>query len=143
MAVWNVNFGSSLVSSKAQSIYMSDSAQNNFAANNAAGFSSEYAKILAEKISKVETEMQKAQDSLARQQQNSGEQTPTEIETVKKLMPDGTIRIITYEDGKFASEIKKRPHLLAVPDYSAPPTPSGETATKLEPQLSVMELFML
>ena len=145
MGVWNINAATNLISSMAQSTVITDSnSANNIAAGNVVGESSGYAKILAEKIAEVDSDMNK-QNNSASQQDNaatSGERSMTNIETLRKIMPDGSIRIITYENGEMVEEMKIRTHPVAVPDYSAPPTPDGEPALKSEQRLSLAALLM-
>lgn len=145
MGVWNINAATNLISSMAQSTVITDSnSANNIAAGNVVGESSGYAKILAEKIAEVDSDMNK-QNNSASQQDNaatSGEKSMTNIETLRKIMPDGSIRIITYENGEMVEEMKIRTHPVAVPDYSAPPTPDGEPALKSEQRLSLAALLM-
>ena len=146
MGVWNINAATNLISSMAQSTVITDSnSANNIAAGNVVGESSDYAKILAEKIAEVDSNMNNKQNNSASQQDNaatSGEKSVTNIETLRKIMPDGSIRIITYENGEMVNELKIRTHPVAVPDYSAPPTPDGEPALKSEQRLSLAALLM-
>ena len=65
------------------------------------------------------------------------------IETVRRFRPDGSIMVTTYKDGKIDSTTKIKPHLVAVPNYDAPPTPEGNPEIKMEPKLSLAQLLML
>lgn len=144
MSVWNINYGSDLVASMAQLNFQTDSNSNNSTVANTAQVSSDYAKILAEKISQVEVAMQEAKDNAKKQQNFSdGSTSAKSIETIKRFLPDGSMMITTYEDGKVSSQIKKRPHLVPVADYSAPPSPSGEVAIKMQQQFSLADLLMM
>ena len=144
MGVWNVNYGTDLIASMSQLNFQTDS-NNNSALTNAAEISSEYAKILSEKISEVEAAMDEARENAEQQQQNfsSSSNSAKSIETVKRFMPDGSIMITTYEDGEISSQIKKRPHLVPMPDYSAPPDASGNVSTKMVQQFSAADLLMM
>lgn len=144
LGVWNVNYGTDLIASMAQLNFQTDS-NNNSAVTNVAEISSEYAKILAEKISEVETAMKEAQENAEQQQQNFSESSTTakSVETIKRFMPDGSIMITTYEDGEISSQIKKRPHLVPTPDFSAPPDASGNVAVKMEQHFSAADLLMM
>ena len=104
--------------------------------NSAAATTSDYAKILSEKIEEVEQNFEDAKKSL----QNS----VTATETVKRFMPDGSIMITTYNGSSVVQQIKLRPHLVPVNDYSAPPTPSGQPATKFvaKQNLDLLSLLM-
>ena len=64
------------------------------------------------------------------------------IETLRRIMPDGTLRIVTYKDGQMTDEMRIKPHLVVTPDYSAPPTPEGQTALQEEQRLSLAQLLM-
>ena len=148
MGVWNINAATDLIASMAQSTVITDSnAINNLAADNVAGESSDYAKILAEKIAEVDSQMNNAQDNSANNynsEQNapSSDNSMTMIETLRRIMPDGSLRIITYTDGQVTDELRIKPHLVVKPDYSAPPTPDGEMALKDEKRLSLAALLM-
>ena len=116
---------------------------------------SEYAKILAEKIAGARTEMEhmdelRAQlDEIAELHEeltgNRSDSSPSkETSVIKKFRPDGSILFLTVQDGEIVQIQKKKPHLVAVADPSAPLTISGRVATKLEarPQLDLAALLM-
>lgn len=137
MSVWNINYGTDLISSKAQSVYKNDSGN---IAQSAEKVSSSYAQILEERISEVDQQFEDMRENLENQQQaNAMKSTYTK----KRFMPDGSLMITTYEDGKITSQIKKLPHLVATPDYSAPPTADGKPAMKMESQLNLLDLLMM
>ncbi len=138
LGVWNVNYGTDLVSSMSQSNFTTDTNNNSVAADSAK-VSSDYSQILSEKISEIDEQFENMKKNFESQHKNSAKS----IETIKRFMPDGSIMITTYEDGKISSRIKKRPHLVPTPDYSAPPTASGEPAIKMQQQLSVADLLMM
>ncbi|MBR5913893.1 MAG: hypothetical protein IKZ58_05990 [Selenomonadaceae bacterium] len=146
MGVWDINAATNLISSMAQSTLITDTnTANNIAAGNVVNDSSDYAKILAEKIAEVDSNMNNQQNNSTSQQENfssSSEKAVSNIETLRKIMPDGSIRIVTYKDGEIDSEVKIRTHLVMTPDYSAPPTPEGEPALKAEQRLSLAALLM-
>lgn len=146
MGVWNINAATNLISSMAQSTLITDTnSANNIAAANVVNDSSDYAKILAEKIAEVDSNMNNQQNNSTSHQENfssSSEKSVSNIETLRKMMPDGSIRIVTYKDGEIDSEVKLRTHLVMTPDYSAPPTPEGEPALKAEQRLSLAALLM-
>lgn len=144
MGVWNINYGTDLISSVSQSTVQTDSNNNNSVAQNVANVSSDYAKILAERISEIDSQFEDMQENFKNQQQNFNQgNSAKSVETIKRFMPDGSLMITTYEDGKITSRIKKRPHLVPVPDYSKPPTATGETAIKMQPQLNLLDLLMM
>ena len=119
---------------------------------------SEYSKILAAKMSNAKADiraMEAVQNQLdeirdlqeeltgtvkvdedsgnANRDEDSGTWTPHTIETVKRYLPDGTIMLTTYTDGKISDRVKLKPHMIVVPDYTAPPKPDGSVATELKP----------
>lgn len=121
------------------------------------GIASEYSQILAEKIANVKTDVEKMNatqeklDEIADLQEEltgevkidedsgnanrkdfNGTTTSKSVETIKRFMPDGSILVTTYENGTITEQIKKKPHLQVVADYSAPPNPDGTVATKTE-----------
>lgn len=55
-------------------------------------------------------------------------------ETVRRILPDGSILISEYEDGKLVGRDRQKPHLKAVPDESAPPPPLAPDGTVLTTQ---------
>lgn len=143
MGLWDINTASADLIKTASNLNSKNN--NRFAASNSAGFSSDYAKILSQQITKLEQDAQAASEDISSQAQDSlSASTEMEvIETVKRFRPDGSIMITTYKDGKIDSTTKIKPHLVPMPDYTAPPTPEGQTDVKLVPHLSVAELLML
>ena len=145
MSVKNLNYETDLIAGAAQSNFLY---QNNSAVQNAENVSSQYAKILAEKISEVESEFEETKENLSNQNQNSnsGENSSSSasVETIKRFMPDGSVMITTYDGSSIVNQIKLRPHLVPVADYSAPPDPSGEPAIKFEAKqnLDLLSLLM-
>lgn len=112
-----------------------------FSVSNSSGFSSAYAKILAEKLAQVDDEMNAAAES--QNQILNSETSQKTVEVIKRFKPDGSIMITTYKDGKIADIMKIKPHMVPVPDFSAPKTPEGDTAIKMVPRLSLTELLMM
>ena len=151
MGIWNIDATTDLISSMAQSTFITDTnAANNLAAGNVAD-SSEYSRILAEKIAEVDSEMNNTQNNTANQQENassgsagsSGDDKSTPaIETLRRIMPDGSLKIVTYEDGKIVSQLKIRPQLVMTPNYSLPPDPTGDLQLKPEQKLSLAAMLM-
>ncbi len=117
---------------------------------------SEYSKILAEKISNVKTDIRKMEEvreqldeirdmheeltGEVKADEDSGNANREDgisivcVEKVKRFMPDGSILITTYEDGKIKEQIRKKPHMIEVPNYFAPPKEDGSPETKWEPR---------
>lgn len=144
MSVWNINYTSDLIASMSQLTSMTD--PNSIAETmKVTGDSSDYAKILAEKISAVDAEMENTNNNLENQQQAASDsgKSSSVTETIKRFMPDGSIMVTTYDGGSIVQQMKIRPHLVPVPDYSAPPTPSGEPAMKLEARQNLDLLSLL
>ena len=139
MSAWNVNFGTDLISSKAQSVYQNGS-ENNSAAQSSVKVSSDYQKILAERITEVNQQFEEMRENLENQQQSKA---MSSTYTKKRFMPDGSMMITTYEDGEIKSQIKKKPHLVPMPDYSAPLTADGKPAIKMESQFNLLDLLMM
>ena len=154
MGIWEVNNISAAVKSKSY---------NSVSTNNVA---SEYSKILAEKIANVKADVQAMQavqeqlDEITDLQEeltgeikideDSGNANRTdnavtetvEIETVKRFMPDGSIMVTTYENGKVTEQVRHKPHMMVIPDYTAPPKPDGSPSTELKPYQN-LDLEML
>ena len=146
MELWEVTNTASVTVSK----YLSKSS----AADNLV---SEYSKILDEKISNIKDDVQQmeiVQEKLdeinsmheeltgeVKVDEDSGNANRNEdfvskmlsIETVKRFMPDGSIMVTTYEGGKITEQVRHKPHMSVVPDYTAPPKPDGSPETELKP----------
>ena len=127
---------------------------------------SEYSKILAEKIANIKTdvrameavkeqldeiselheeltgEVKVNEDSGNANRDEGNTSTITCVEKIKRFLPDGSVMITTYEDGKLTDRLTLKPHMTVVPDYTAPPEPDGSVATELKPTRS-LELQML
>ena len=137
-----------------------------YKANSSKSVASEYSKILAAKISNVKADVQ-AMEAIQEQlneirdlqeeltgevklDEDSGNANRTdnavtetvEIETVKRFMPDGSIMVTTYENGKVTEQVRHKPHMMVVPDYTAPPKPDGSPSTELKPYQN-LDLEML
>ncbi len=95
------------------------------AASSFTGANSEYAKLLRKTLARA-----------------TGDDS-TQISTVKRFKPDGSIQITTYEDGDIVSQTKIRPHMVPTPDLSAPPKPDGSPQIKFEPRFNLLELLMI
>ena len=130
------------------------------------GVASEYSKILAEKMSNVKRDVQqmeiiqeqldeisdmheeltgevKIDEDSGNANRDSGSVSKTvEVETIKRFMPDGSIMVTTYENGKVTEQVRHKPHMMVVPDYTAPLNPDGSPATELKPYQN-LDLEML
>ena len=93
-------------------------------ADKTAGANSEYARLLRKTLAQAA-------------------KAPTDITTVKRFKPDGSVQITTYEDGNIVSQTKIKPHLVPTPDLSAPPKPDGSPQIKMEPHFNLLELLMI
>lgn len=141
MSAWNITASPDLIQAMAK-ISENSNSKNSFAANNSAGFSSDYAKILSQKLAQVDQEFEDSVQNLSEQDLTAVNNMPV-IETIKRFRPDGSITITTYKDGKIDSSTKIKPHLVPVPDFSAPPTPEGDTDIKFVQRFTLAELLML
>lgn len=141
MSAWNITASTDLIKAMAKLSETSNN-KNSFAVNNSAGFSSDYAKILSQELAQVDQEFKDSVQNVSEQDLTVANTMPV-IETVTRFRPDGSVTITTYKDGKIDSTTKIKPHLVPVPDYSAPPTPEGETDIKYVQRFSLAELLML
>ena len=131
------------------------------------GVVSEYAKVLAEKMSNVKSDVQemeivreqldeisdmhaeltgkaKVDEDSGNANRESGTSTNFVcVEKVKKFLPDGSVMITTYEDGKIADRVKMKPHMISVADYSVPPKADGSPQTTLKPTQNFFLEFMM
>lgn len=134
--------------------------------NSKSNVASEYSQILAEKISNIKADVQAMEavreqldeisdlheeltgevkideDSGNANRDSSSSTTIIEQETIKRFLPDGSIMVTTYEGSRIVEQVKHKPHMMVVPDYTAPPKPDGSPATELKPTHS-LELEML
>ena len=103
---------------------------------------SDYSKILDEKISNIKADIEKMEETqeqldeiseLQEELTNGASTKIVETETIKRFMPDGSIMVTTYEGGKIVEQVRHKPHMTVVADYTAPPKPDGTPATKLKP----------
>lgn len=156
MEIWEItNSAATLSKSASHSSYKSGSS-----------IVSEYSQILAAKISSVREDVQAMQavreklDEICELQEeitgdvkvdeDSGNANRDDdsapiikpTETIRRFLPDGTISITTYQGSKIVEQVRHKPHMVSVPDYTAPPNPDGTTATKLEARQS-LDLAML
>ena len=75
----------------------------------------------------------------------TGRVAATETETIRRFMPDGSILMLTYENGKVVDEYRKKPQLVEKPDLSRPAKiVNGEEKpqTKLVPRLRLFDDMM-
>lgn len=130
---------------------------------------SEYSKILAAKLSNVKADVQAmaaVQEQLddirnmheelthtvkvdedsgnANRDDDSATAQIIMTEKVRRFLPDGSIMVTTYEDGRITERVKLKPHMIVVPDYTAPPKADGSVATQLKPtNVFRQELMMM
>ena len=118
---------------------------------NAKGVASEYSKILAEKMSTAKADLEQMEavqeqldeiSELHEELTGNASTQMVEVETIKRFMPDGSIMVTTYEDGKITEQVRHKPPMMVVPDYTKPPMPDGSPATELKPYQN-FDLMML
>ena len=115
----------------------------------------DYAKILAEKIASAKDDMEqmsKTQEELDKnaelQEELTGKSKDQDgnvhlaTETIKKIMPDGSIVFLKIKGGEIIEQFTKKPHYVAVADPSAPKTASGHIAIKMQMKQK-LDLFSL
>ena len=76
---------------------------------------------------------------------STGQKSITDTEIIRKYMPDGTILVLTYQDGKVTDQHRIKPMLTEKPDYSRPPIVKNgeeEYQTKLVPKRNLFENIM-
>ena len=100
-----------------------------------------------ELMNKVQSEIDfnnKLHEELTGKNPSNDDSNEETVKTIKRFMPDGSIMFVTLKDGEVVDMHKKKPHLVAVADPSAPKTPSGQTAVtlKVKPQLDLFSLLM-
>ena len=148
MELWQITSANSLKNISSSSSTTRDKSVNSV--------KSDYAKILAEKLATakdVMEQMNKIQEQLdlnhklheeltgKDQDGNTALSSLESTETVKRIMPDGSIRFLKIQDGQIVEQFVKKPHLIAVADPTAPPTPSGNTAVTMKPHEDLFSLL--
>ena len=97
-------------------------------------------KDLEENGSALFADEKKAEDS------SSGKHDMPDTEIIRKYMPDGSILILTYQDGKITDQRRTKPMLTEKEDLSRPPVIKGsgemEYQTKLVPKRNLFENIM-
>ncbi len=159
MEIWEVT--------KTAAVVKKNSAQPTYKLPNAKGVVSEYSKILAEKMSNVKrdvremeivreqldeiSEMHTALTGEVKVDEDSGNANREAgssaniicVEKIRKFLPDGSVMITTYEDGKITDRVKMKPHMISVADYSKPPKVDGSPETILKPTQNFFLEFMM
>ena len=74
-----------------------------------------------------------------REEIKSLEQDRKITEVIRRIMPDGSIMITEYNDGKIVSRYRKKPHMIAVPDENAPIKLSADGTPLLSLQPMVLK----
>ena len=80
--------------------------------------------------------------ALEKSEELAGAAKMTELETFRKHMPDGSIMLLTYENGKLVETEKRKPHLVAKADYSRPAkivNDMEKPQIKLVPRMNLLE----
>lgn len=90
-----------------------------------------FKELIVDKLSSIEETTQQMQELRSQLQALKNDQKITEI--IRRLMPDGSIMITEYSDGKIVSRYRKKPHMIAVPDETVP-AKLAEDGTKLMSQ---------
>ena len=141
MSAWNITASADLIQAM---VNLSNNSSYNSSVSNSTN-SSSYAEILSQQIAQLEQDAQSESENLSSQTQDdtSTSNSMAVIETIKRFRPDGSIMITTYKDGKIDSTTHIKPHLVPVPDFSAPPTPDGQPAIKMVQRFTLAELLMM
>ena len=77
-----------------------------------------FRELLLEKLDSIQDTTKKM--TALREEVKSLEQDRKITEVIRRIMPDGSIMITEYNDGKIVSRYRKKPHMIAVPDENAP-----------------------
>ena len=138
---------------------MTQALQSKSAASTSDSAKSEYAKILAEKIASARDDMERMseiQEELDKNRElheeltgtvkdeDSGNSSHVTTETIKRIMPDGSILFMKVQGNEVIEQFKKKPHFIAVADPSAPQSESGHIAVtmKMKPHLDLFDLLI-
>ena len=150
MELWQIN---TMASNKE----MTKALQSKSAAFTSDSAKSEYAKILAEKIANARNDMERMseiQEELDKNRElheeltgtvkddDSGSSPHVTTDTIKRIMPDGSILFMKVQGNEIIEQFKKKPHFVAVADPSAPQSESGHIAVTMK-MTSHLDLFDL
>jgi len=124
--------------------------------NSSNSIKSDYAKILAGKIASAREDMEqmskiqeeidenkKLQEELTGKikEEDSKNSSYESTETIKRFMPDGSIMFMKIKGGEVVEIFEKKPHLVAVPDPSAPQTASGNEKITMKAHIDLFSLL--
>ena len=111
-----------------------------------------YAEILAGKLASVKDDLERMEkerediediDTLRRDAEERGTLRPTAEtpETIRRVMGDGTILVMTTENGKIVDQYRKKPRLVPVSNAAAPPDAPTSEKVKMEPAQNLLDFL--
>ena len=82
-------------------------------------------------------------DTLRRDAEERGTLRPAAEtpETIRRVMGDGTILVMTTENGKIVDQYRKKPRLVPVSNAAAPPDAPTSEKVKMEPAQNLLDLL--
>ena len=111
-----------------------------------------YAEILAGKLASIKDDLERMEkeredieeiDTLRRDAEKRGTLRPSAEtpETIRRVMGDGTILVMTTENGKIVEQYRQKPRLVPVPDVTAPPDAPTSEKIKMEPAQNLLDML--
>ena len=111
-----------------------------------------YAEILAGKLASIKDDLERMEkeredieeiDTLRRDAEERGTLRPSDEspETIRRVMGDGTILVMTTENGKIVEQHRQKPRLVPVPDVTAPPDAPTSEKIKMEPAQNLLDML--
>ena len=111
-----------------------------------------YAEILAGKLASVKDDLKRMEkeredieaiDTLRRDAEERGTLRPAAEtpETIRRVMGDGTILVMTTENGKIVDQYRKKPRLVPVSNAAAPPNAPTSEKVKMEPAQNLLDFL--
>jgi len=109
-------------------------------------FKSMFSSFLQERRDSLKETLEELEEKRQEAKELEDARHAMEIEVIRRIMPDGSILVTEYHDGKVASRFRKRPYMVEVPDPNAaiPRNSDGNIITgqqemKLKPKFSAFE----
>ncbi len=96
------------------------------AAKGAEPFKEMFSSLLQEKRDSLKETLEEMEEKRQELEELEAMRQMPEVEIIRRLMPDGSIMVTEYRDGEIASRYRKTPHMVDMPDPSAPLPRNGD-----------------
>ena len=116
------------------------------ASDSTESFKEMFSSLLQEKRDSLQETLEELEERRQEIKELEDAQKAMEVEVIRRIMPDGSILVTEYHDGKIASRFRKHPHMVEMPDPNvAPPRNTdgniitGQQKMKQVPKFSILE----